>query len=336
MSRIRMSQSMIKDYTDYRNKSLCGLYFDARWISRTHSSEPSEAMMMGRWFEYLALGPYHGTAGSEYGMPSGDLPGGFKAAGRKAVAQWDELLSNPWANDPIKDEDVEAHWTAKYVNLWYQAKHLRSTFEAYGIEVIDVQKKIEKDHGKYDRVMVWDVLAICHKIPDPSYTRKPLILAGAKEDGDDLEISSRPYLEPHLAIIDVKATGLIDDKWKPYGWAQEGLEYRDKLMIQAVDYMDQVRDIKGEDYPSAFYFFVHSNTNSKDRKIYQIKPSQEALDQHREKVEYMVTDLEFEIQTGFIPYPSLERCQECPLLTTCEKAVYHPQIRTVYLTGSGS
>jgi len=37
-------------------------------------------------------------------------------------------------------------------------------------------------------------------------------------------------------IIDLKSTGLINDKWSEFGWADESIEEKDSLMIQAIHY----------------------------------------------------------------------------------------------------
>ena len=58
-------------------------------------------------------------------------------------------------------------------------------------------------------------------------------------------------------IIDIKSTGLIEDKWSPYGWHNESLPFNDNLLIQARHYKMLAFEEWGiEDIP--FYFFVFS------------------------------------------------------------------------------
>jgi len=316
MTKLSISQSLQKDFRDYQKKEFCGILFDALWISRTTKKEPSDAMMLGRWFEYLALGPWRKGAGTEFGMPQGELAGGFKAAGKKAVEAWDELLENPWgmnSHDPdiynISDPDIEAHWTAKYVNLWHQAKHFRATIEAYGIEILSIQQKHILSQGDHwQRTMVWDVYAQVHKMPDP--------------DGG--------FFKPHYAIIDTKATGLINDGWQPYGWDEHKLIFKDKILIQALDYMDLARDLK--DIPvDEFYFYVAANTNDVERKIFKVPVHDSLLNQHRAEVQKIVETIDFERFKGWKPYPDLKRCEDCPLKESCEYRAHHPRVNIVQL-----
>lgn len=312
MKQLSISQSLIKDWRDYEKRDFCGLLFDALWISRTHRIEPTPAMLLGQWFEYLALGPWKQGMGQHFME-------GMKAAGKKSVDQWDEILQDPWGeSDPgtvaelkAKPADVEAHFLVKFVNLYYQAAHLRTTFKAYGIEPIKIQEKVITDMGKiWRRTMVWDVYAQVNAMPDPNEPSETL--------------------PPHKAIIDTKATGLIDDRWKPYGWDVDTLIYRDKILVQPIDYLDQVR--MHEDLEvDAFYFFVHSNTNDTSRKIVQITTTTGILDAHRKEVQRIVETIDFERFKGWKPYPDLDRCNECPLKDDCAHRAKHPSVRVVNL-----
>lgn len=312
--RLRISQSLIKDYRSYIQKTLCGLLFEAKWITRTVSTEPTEAMQLGRWFEYLALGPWHDKAGEQFGIGTGEVSG-FKAAGKKAVDQWNETLAQPWLNTDAPeilarlDQEMEAHWYAKYFTLYQQAKHLRATFEAYKITPIQIQKKIEVDMGGYDRVMVWDVWAQVDAMPDPN--------------------NPGELLPPHQAIIDVKATGLFNDKWNDYGWDTYTIEHRPAIITQPIDYLDLARLDLDLDVP--FYFFVHSNTNDVDRKIIQVAPTTGVLLDHRAGVQQMALDLEWDVFKGFKPYPDLKQCGECPLRDECAHRAKHPRLQVVNL-----
>jgi hypothetical protein len=54
----KISQSLMKSYVDYRNGKECGLFFKARYIDKDPEAqtEPSEAMKLGIYFEYLCTG----------------------------------------------------------------------------------------------------------------------------------------------------------------------------------------------------------------------------------------------------------------------------------------
>lgn len=53
---LRISQSLIKSYYDYRREELCGILFQAKYIDQSVESEPSDAMKEGIYFEYLCTG----------------------------------------------------------------------------------------------------------------------------------------------------------------------------------------------------------------------------------------------------------------------------------------
>ena len=52
----------------------------------------------------------------------------------------------------------------------------------------------------------------------------------------DIDILARKKGSDKFILIDTKFSGLLDNKWDDLGWADESLEYKDKLMIQAVHY----------------------------------------------------------------------------------------------------
>ena len=54
----KISQSLMKAYVDYLNQKECGLLFKAKYIDKDpeSQSEPSEAMLLGIYFEYLCTG----------------------------------------------------------------------------------------------------------------------------------------------------------------------------------------------------------------------------------------------------------------------------------------
>ena len=71
-------------------------------------------------------------------------------------------------------------------------------------------------------------------------------------------------------IIDLKTSGLLHDKWSEYGWADESIEEKDGLMIQAIHYKLLAKYEWGiEDIP--FYFIIFSSKNDWEYKIFKVK-----------------------------------------------------------------
>ena len=130
-------------------------------------------------------------------------------------------------------------------------------------------------------------------------------------------------------IIDIKTTSLIDDKWTDYGWSSESIEQKDKLHIQAVHYkMLAMKEWGVSDVP--FYFFVFSNRNEIDCLVYEVQVDEDAFFRHEQN---MINGLKFfnkELVNGFKTYPSVKKCNNCPLKDTCKDFTDIPKIETIY------
>ena len=130
-------------------------------------------------------------------------------------------------------------------------------------------------------------------------------------------------------IIDIKTTSLIDDKWTDYGWSSESIEQKDKLHIQAVHYkMLAMKEWGVSDVP--FYFFVFSNRNEIDCLVYEVQVDEDAFFRHEQN---MINGLKFfnkELVNGFKTYPSVKKCNNCPLKDSCKDFTDIPKIETIY------
>lgn len=51
-----ISNSLLSGYTDYKNEEMCGLYFKAIYIDKSHKFPSSAAMRLGQYFEYICTG----------------------------------------------------------------------------------------------------------------------------------------------------------------------------------------------------------------------------------------------------------------------------------------
>ena len=137
------------------------------------------------------------------------------------------------------------------------------------------------------------------------------------------------------AIIDIKTTAKIDDKWSEYGWGDEKFEYVDSpntqhLTIQAVQYKLLAREQWGIDVP--FYFFVFSTVDEYAVKIFKVEVDPQRLDKHLEQIKsaYNYFNNSFIHKTDEeLAYPELKRCKQCPLKQNCRWAVEVPLIKTI-------
>jgi|TARA_R110001599_G_scaffold171331_5_gene361990 hypothetical protein len=131
-------------------------------------------------------------------------------------------------------------------------------------------------------------------------------------------------------IIDIKTSGLINDKWSPYGWANESIEEKWDLLIQAVHYKMLAKYEWGiEDIP--FYFMVFSNKNEVECKIFEINIDEATKFQHYQNLENIKKYLDQIMKTGWEAKPELMRCSKCPMNDTCLYQLEVPKIQKVYV-----
>ena len=126
-------------------------------------------------------------------------------------------------------------------------------------------------------------------------------------------------------IIDIKTTGLIDDKWSKFGWHNDFVSSNDNLMIQARHYKMLAKEEWGiENIP--FYFFVFSTTNSVDCKVFEVECHSESLEMHKRNSEGAKKILDNLLEVGFKAIPSVKACLECPLKDSCDSYTNVPPI----------
>ena len=106
-----------------------------------------------------------------------------------------------------------------YVRANESAELFKKIKEAYKIEIVDVGLKLESNN-KNGILDIW-----------------------AKMDG-------RP------CIIDLKYSGLIDDKWAETGWDVESLHYKERLLVQAIQYKMLVKENYGLNYDEFDFLFM--------------------------------------------------------------------------------
>jgi CRISPR/Cas system-associated exonuclease Cas4 (RecB family) len=130
-------------------------------------------------------------------------------------------------------------------------------------------------------------------------------------------------------IIDIKTSGLINDKWSNYGWHEDSIENKDELLIQAVHYKMLYEEEFGEaNVP--FYFFVFSTQNDWEAKIFEIEVSETSIHTHKLNLINAEAFFESEHKNGWKAYPSYEKCKFCPLKDECTSALSVPKAKKVY------
>jgi len=147
-------------------------------------------------------------------------------------------------------------------------------------------------------------------------------------------------------IIDLKYSGLIDDKFSPYGWATESLVDRPSLTIQALHYKYLIWQIE-QKMNIDFYYFVFSTKDAQKAKIIRINTDESAIyrheadvakianyvDYHYENADAYATNIriDYEMSKDLVARPNLARFTDCPYFSTCDKRVEVPLIEEIQL-----
>lgn len=273
----KIGQSLMKGYLDYRSGNECGLQFVASNIDGQEVYS-SDAMHLGVYFEYLALGSP---------ARDGSIPEPKLTKGRTLKT----------------GEVIDQRPLAEYERAHIQAENFRRMLEHYQIEIIAVNVEIETD-GERGR------LDFIGTIPGNR-------LGGSSDD--------------RIAFVgDLKYSGLLENKWEDYGWDEESLQYKDKILIQWVHYSMLAKAKYGIEMP--FLFFVYSSTNERDAKIIHLPyPDESRIDSHRRDIEFVRSGLTMDLEIGMVPVPSIARCARCALAPSCSYRMTIPPIKRVTL-----
>lgn len=254
---VKISQSLMKAYNEYKSERLCGLLFKAKYIDRNLPFVTSPSMQEGIYFEYLATGS----------LPkSGEIP--------------------------------EPEYTLK--------KELKEPYKRI-VQAVELFKKI---------IAHYDI-----KILEKGYTLQN------DEKSGVLDILADWNGEK--CIIDLKYSGLIDDKWNELGWELNSLSEKDGLMMQGVHYKMLAKEVLGiDDIP--FYYFIFNSKNPNDMKIVRQQVDEDRYFFHQMAINKTKEGIEKGLYDGFKAYPDYRKCIECSLFENCNVKAEFPLINEVY------
>lgn len=253
----------MKSYVDYLNQKECGLFFKARYIDKDPDAEtePSDAMKVGIYFEYLCTGA---------------LP-------KNKIVPEPDVVYKGKPNEKL---------AAPYERVVASAENFKRIMDFYSIDIKSVGLYLEHEeiNGVVDIHAEW----------------------GGKD-----------------VFIDLKYSGLIDDKWSEMGWDLESLHMKDSLMIQGVHYKLLAEKCLGiTDIP--FYYFVFSSSDPNNIKIIKQEVDESKAQAHIVAINNVLGKINKDLQYGFKPYPSMLKCSKCPLNKKCPSAIDYPLIDEVY------
>lgn len=251
----KVSQSLIKALFDYLHNDECGLLFKAKYVDKTYMSEPSDAMKLGIYFEYLCTGM----------LPKSGIT-------------------------PKPDRTVKGKLTEPYQRVVESAALFKKTIAFYKIKILSVGLYLDTNDvdGLLDILAEWN---------------------------------------GKIVIIDLKFSGLLDDKWNELGWETKSLANKDSIMIQGVHYKMLVKDVLDKNVD--FYYFVFNSADSSDMKIIKQVVDEDKIAAHRVVISEVKQRLTEVIKNGFIPRPAYRKCRKCPLFDECKSRAEFPTIEEV-------
>tara|TARA_R110002012_G_scaffold281726_1_gene471041 strand:- start:1617 stop:2387 length:771 start_codon:yes stop_codon:yes gene_type:complete len=156
-------------------------------------------------------------------------------------------------------------------------------------------------------------------------TGKRLIHRGLQ---GDVDLVLKDKITNKIVFGDIKTTGLINDKWNEFGWDEDSLQFKHNLMIQAIHY--KLLGILEYEYEPDFYFFLFSNTNTVERKIYKITLNDNRLEEHLAHVERIYQIKLKAEKEGYKAYPNTKECSKCAIKDTCNSFTNVPLITDIY------
>jgi hypothetical protein len=125
-------------------------------------------------------------------------------------------------------------------------------------------------------------------------------------------------------IIDLKYSGLLEDKWSEFGWHNDFLAKKQGTMLQAKHY--KFLFWKKYGYNPPFLFFVFDTKEVGKVKVINVDLEDWELEQHEEFLEKAKRYFEHQLKIGFLPKPKYESCIKCKFSTWCQFKIDVPSI----------
>lgn len=260
-------------------------------------------------------------------------------------------------------KDYEAYQDGGLCGIVFKARYIDKTFPDMTSQAMNL--------GCYFEYLTTGALPKSGKVPVPSYTktemkkdpeqRKPegmlapyklalinservkgylskigLIIEGTgvykAENGLEGTCDIIGDLGGNKVIIDLKYSGLLNDKYMEYGWGAleldnyYGAQQRRHHSTQAIHYSK----LFGAD---EFYYLVCSSSNETDIGFFKINFTEEAERAHEYRIEQARQGIELGKTVGFKAHPDVIRCAHCAWKTTCKKAIFYPEPKQIEITG---
>ena len=224
----------------------------------------------------------------------------FPPSEAQLLGQWFEYVCTG-AMPPYDSERVpeakklkNGNLAKSYERMQYQVANFKNLLKHYNIEIVSIGEEIQYGNARGTT----DIIAI---------------------------------VDGQKAIIDLKASGLIRDKWNPLGWEDIANPYKPKMKVltQAIHYKYIAKNAwQCDDVP--FYVWVFSTTNEKDNRIIKVEIDEDEYALHERELADAKVYLEKQLENGFKAKPSMLRCRNCPLAHSCEHKTEFAEVEVVH------
>jgi hypothetical protein len=146
-----------------------------------------------------------------------------------------------------------------------------------------------------------------------------------------------PEANQRARVIDLKYSGLLYDRWHPWGWVN--IQEKEGTMIQAKHYTLLARLLFGPDVEIDFFFVVFNSKKVTrqneevfgDYKPFRVRFSDEAMNEHKHFVLSIIEQYKL-MHEGkkFTARPSYKGCADCPV-SDCKSRRTRPEIEEIYV-----
>ena len=251
-----ISNSMLQAYLDCKKNKACLYQFYHQYVIKDYQPEPSPAMSLGIWFEYMCTGA----------MPRSNV-----------------------VPEPVKLKN--GNLSADYDRMLYHIDKFKEIVDNYNIKIQEIGKEIIVDRIK-------GILDIWCKI-----------------DGIP-------------AIIDLKTTAQIGNRWEDYGWDDRNFSYSTHVLQPAIYKYLIFKTLDLYDIP--FYYLVFSTKNT-DILFWEVKYID--FDETCKQIEKLANELDefikYNSESEFWPICDYKFCQNCKMNCTFRQET--PKIETKFL-----
>lgn len=207
---------------------------------------------------------------------------------------------------PEPDRTKKGELTSEFKVAKLQAEYFHEVIKGYDIELTHAGNKViaeDKWVGTLDIQANWSLIF------------------------DKYGFERDPKNVNDTVVIDLKFSGLLEDKWSDFGWHLDWLPKKWGTMLQAKHY--KFLFWKKYGYNPPFFFFVFDTKHVRTAKIIHVDITTEELMEHEIFLEKAKIYLKQQMEKGFQPIPEYEQCKSCPYKSWCTFKTEIPPILTV-------